>query len=162
MLSNLHRHVMQFLMAGPLEATSLGRCTEKFGDMLAAVRSLPFSRPPLSSEELGEFVCSLQSELDPYGKSADRAPANTTSSQPVHESRTRILHPDCSVVRWGSDELSDLGVVKLSSGTAYKEVVADRIKWEHAPTFDATPFLSDPLVKAAFRDHNDLRLPESD
>ena len=42
-----------------------------------------------------------------------------------------------------------------------KPVIADRIKWEHSPTFDPRPYLVDPVVKRAFEDPNSLRLDES-
>ena len=39
-------------------------------------------------------------------------------------------------------------------------VQADRIKWKLAPTFDPVPFLSDPVVRAAFKNPEVLRRPK--
>ena len=57
---------------------------------------------------------------------------------------------------------SGLGVCATTGGTRYKEVQADRIRWEHPPSFDASQFLTDPVVKAAYNDPNILKLPEQD
>ena len=43
--------------------------------------------------------------------------------------------------------------------TVTKPVVADRIKWEHSPSFDPVPFLVDPIVRQAFLDPLSVRLP---
>lgn len=43
--------------------------------------------------------------------------------------------------------------------TVAKPVVADRIKWEHSPSFDPVPFLVDPIVRQAFLDPLSVRLP---
>eukprot|EP00435_Cladocopium_sp_Y103_P041501 s2013_g11.t1 len=40
-----------------------------------------------------------------------------------------------------------------------KPVVASRVKWEHSPSFDPIPFLTDPIVKDAFIDPANVRLP---
>ena len=42
-----------------------------------------------------------------------------------------------------------------------KPIIADRIKWEHSPSFDPRPFLTDPVVKRAFEDPNSLGLHTS-
>lgn len=49
-----------------------------------------------------------------------------------------------------------------SNACSARPVVADRIKWKLAPTFDPSPYLSDPVVKQAFRDPNVLRRPQSE
>ena len=41
-----------------------------------------------------------------------------------------------------------------------KPVVASRIKWEHSPQFDPTPFLQDDIVRTAFLDPTSVRLPQ--
>ena len=38
-------------------------------------------------------------------------------------------------------------------------MLADRIKWKLGPSFDPSPYLSDPVVKKAFQDPNVLRRP---
>ena len=40
-----------------------------------------------------------------------------------------------------------------------KTVVSDRVKWKSPPSFHASDFLTDPLVKAAFDDPETLRKP---
>ena len=42
-----------------------------------------------------------------------------------------------------------------------KPVVASRVQWEHSPSFDPIPFLTDPWVKDAFLDPANVRLPSS-
>eukprot|EP00959_Pyramimonas_sp_CCMP1952_P170170 3555174-Pyramimonas_sp.AAC.1 len=36
---------------------------------------------------------------------------------------------------------------------------ASRIKWDYAPSFDPSPYLDDPWVRAAFHDPEVMRLP---
>ena len=42
-----------------------------------------------------------------------------------------------------------------------KPVVADRIKWKLAPSFDPLPYLSDPVVREAYKNPDCLRRPKS-
>lgn len=51
-------------------------------------------------------------------------------------------------------------MVEGLGGTALP-VVADRIKWKLRPSFDPLPFLTDPVVHAAYQDPNVLRKPKS-
>lgn len=44
--------------------------------------------------------------------------------------------------------------------TSTLPVQASRIKWKLAPTFDPTPFLTDPIVRAAYKEPDTLRRPK--
>ena len=47
----------------------------------------------------------------------------------------------------------------LRGSAASRPVIASRVKWEYPPSFDATPFLSNGVVRAAFEDPEVLRKP---
>lgn len=43
--------------------------------------------------------------------------------------------------------------------TVAKPVVTSRIKWEHSPQFDPTPFFEDQIIRDAFNDPASVKLP---
>ena len=48
--------------------------------------------------------------------------------------------------------------VKMPAGNSCLLVVAERIKWKLSPSFDPTPFLSDPVVRSVFLRPDTLRV----
>ena len=177
MCQNLERHLRYFLSAGPLEGQSLGRCEEKFSQLLRTVKELPGVQPDITDVDLSELVCALQREIDPYGHRAqpDLTGVNPCKVPHPHlpppsfvEGAAATAEPTWSpatraqrVAGKGSevDSPGSLGCLASGSSVAYKRVVADRIKWQCPPSFDPVPYLSDPLVKAIYLKPDTLRKP---
>ena len=179
MQSILSRHVCHFLGAAPLTGAALGRCEEKFAALLHAAQELPCHAMPCSDVDLDELVAALSAEFDPYTRVSGPRPRNPSDSAPSHrdsgsppkscheraDQALGILPPEArsrSPADAPSHNLDppNLGHVRLGGSVQYKEVVASRIKWEQAPQFDPTPYLSDPIVRAVYRNPDSLRLPQ--
>ena len=179
MQSIISRHVCHFLGAAPLTGAALGRCEEKFAALLHAAQELPCHVAPCSDVDLTELVNALAAEFDPYSRGSGPKPRNPSDSAFSH--RGSEAPPVSSHVRADpalgilplearsrspttaplpNPNPTCLGHVRLGGSVQYKEVKASRIKWEQAPQFDPTPYLSDPIVRAAYHNPNSLRLPQ--
>ena len=136
MVERIDGLVSYFASAGDFEASSLGRSADKLERLLHACQELPEG---IQDVDLLEVASVVRDNLDPYSKQ--------TSSK---------ISPD-------SDEhFAKSKDVKIHVDTmSAKPVVADRIKWNHSPSFDPRPFLTDPIVKTAFENPDSLRLPEA-
>ena len=97
---------------------------------------------------MGSFLESIRKTFEPYTKRGNQKEA-------AYEPQT------CSVSTDGAVPVSPEVRLPTSTSTALP-VTASRIKWKLAPSFDPTPFLTDPVVKKAFLDPNVLRRPERD
>lgn len=124
-----------FLRADDFTGDDLGRTQEKFSGLIDHVMELPLR--DLRLEDLQEFANSIMHDLDTYSSHFRRQ----KTSRRVDRAET-------------SDAL---GTVVMPSGLSTKPVVSDRVKWKSPPSFDATPFLDDLLVRAAFQDPEVLR-----
>ncbi|CAE7242286.1 unnamed protein product [Symbiodinium sp. CCMP2592] len=155
MQSILERHIKHFVSAPPLEAASLGRAEERFAQLLRLAQELPRDPNMASGVDLPEFVSALHAEFDPYGGRDSDIPR----PQPPCELESRGSQHVSSA---GVSSSGELGVCSTTGGARYKEVQADRIRWEHPPAFDAAQYLSDPVVKAAYNNPNVLRKPSHD
>ena len=118
----------------------LGRFADKHRDIIKVIEELPHCQ--YAGEDLLSPLIELHREFDAYGGHFGRA-----NTQDFCDSKD--LHHQCSF---------DVDAPKPMSGA--REVVADRIKWENPPSFDATPFLENPLLRSGFLDPEVLRLPE--
>lgn len=149
MLERLEGLVDHFATAGAFDASDLGRCAEKLAAMLAACKELPVSS--LRFVDLHEFVSTaVCKHVDPYSESGTKGkPPNRTNKYNDQngdlgdKSTSHTLHPKAK-----------------PTGSHAKPVIAERIKWEYGPSFDPNPFLTDPVVKAAFNDPDTMKLPQ--
>eukprot|EP00434_Breviolum_minutum_P038864 symbB.v1.2.034483.t1/scaffold4460.1/size39461/2 len=134
MIERIESMVLRFATAGSFEA-----CQELPGET--------------RDVDLLDVVNSVQQGLDPYGSnSSSKTPKNDEAFCPeVQHTDGTTFDPDSASVACDSK-------IHLDSSTC-KPVVADRIKWEHSPSFDPRPFLTDPIVKAAYDNPETLRLP---
>ena len=139
MIARLERLIDHFLQAGPLSAHDLGRSGEKFNRMIRASKELPEFR----EVDLYELTRDIANSLSPYSK--QKWEGGST-------------HDDVS----NHTSSVDLGSTCVLPTSVAKPVIASRIKWEHSPKFDPLPFLEDPIVKAAFIDPKNVKLPESE
>ena len=144
MINRLERLVDHFVQAGPISSQSLGRSCEKFSNLLRACQELPGNQ----EVDLDELVFDLASKLDPYS-------SKPTSVDQHNMASSCDLSPfPCSP----PDAGRSLGETRMPKSVA-KPVISSRIKWEHSPNFDPTPYLVDPIVKDAFVDPARVRLP---
>ena len=136
MVERIDALVSHFASAGSFEASSLGRSADKLERLLHACQELPAVSQDVDRLGVSSVV---RDNLDPYGK---RTSSNFSPEHFEHfaESQDVKIHVDTVTA---------------------KPVVADRIKWNHSPTFDPRPFLTDPIVRAAYEDPDSLRLPEA-
>lgn len=137
-LERLHDMVAHYLRAPAFYTSDLGRAAEKFQDVFCMIKELP----RLGVEDLENLVQEIQRGLDPYSRHFARGKSKHADSQ------TAPTHSFAPTAELGCN----------LSGS--KPVVADRVKWNYPPTFEAERFLSNELVKAAFADPEVLRLPE--
>jgi len=100
--------------------------------------------------DLDELVFDLASKLDPYS-------SNPTSVDQHNMASSCDLNPP-SPSPCPPDAGRSLGETRMPKSVA-KPVISSRIKWEHSPNFDPTPYLVDPIVKDAFVDPARVRLP---
>eukprot|EP00435_Cladocopium_sp_Y103_P069666 s198_g33.t1 len=120
------------------EGVDLGRAHGKFSDLISHTQELPQCQ--LGFEDLFQLVSCIQKELDPYGRHF----AFQTSKSAEPESH-------CCAAVAGADPLPP------PNGTGALPVVSSRVKWKNPPSFEADAFLTDPIVKAAFKDPEALR-----
>ena len=116
----------------------LGRFADKYQDLISHIQELP--RCKVLGEDLYATLIQLHAELDPYGSHFGRS-VSKPHVAPDHQ---------CSFAETPAPQ-------PVSS---CRKVVSDRIKWDNPPSFDAVPYLSNELVRAAFIDPEVLRLPK--
>ena len=163
-------HLWYFMRAEPLQGCTLGRCEEKFTHLLRVLRELPCMADAIADVDLTELVSALQREADPYTR---------PSADPAHKPPDLKPHPGSSQPgplsgcgAASQPELQqpldagklgvDLGSLDSAVEGAYKRVVASRIKWQCPPTFNPVPYLTDPIVRAAYKHPDSLRKPRID
>jgi len=144
-LERLEEMVDYFLRAPVASPTDLGRAGEKLENLLKASFSL-HDFNSLSFNDVVSFLDVIQKDLDPYGKEP------SSNAAPSAQHATNV----CS----GAEPATEYKV-KLATSPA-KQVFSDRIKWKLGPAFDPKPYLSDPIVHAAFQDPEVLRKPAGD
>lgn len=150
MIERLEDLVDYFLSAPASTVEDLGRAGEKLTKLGSVAFNLHSSSiHDFQFEDLHSFLTCIQGSFDSYSKRA-RSKQPDTSTPPPYEPERDAAEPLSPAVR-----------VPTSSCTAMP-VKADRIKWKLAPAFDPSPFLSDPVVKRAFRDPDFLRRPEDE
>ena len=131
--------VDHFLNMADFTGDDLGRFHEKYQDIIKLSEELPQCR--VVAEDLEKALQHLHSDLDPYSGHFGR---QTHSA----DDRSKSDH-----------QCFDQSVTLPSSGA--RTVVSSRIKWDHPPSFDAEPFLTNHLLKQAFLDPEVMRMPES-
>ena len=119
-------------------ADDLGRSADKFNSLTQMLQELPFDK--LRGQDLSDWVSVLHASFDPYGKSGCEL--------------ERPSHASCQ-----PENGSEPQFINFRSSTALP-VVADRIKWRYAPTFDPKPFL-EPLLSSACEEPAVLRKAKS-
>ena len=162
MLENLEQLISHFLAAPDIGRAELGRAGEKLAKICGAAIQLP--SVSFDETDVGSFLKDIQHTVDPYGQSSSsKDPAGREQScdsgngSTVRAQQQTPESCSVSVPASGSVQLGDPVHLNISPA---KPVVADRIKWKLGPSFDPTPFLSDPVVKKAYKDPNVLRKPE--
>eukprot|EP00438_Fugacium_kawagutii_P036259 Skav223698 [mRNA] locus=scaffold1907:175367:179896:+ [translate_table: standard] len=145
MLERLESQVHYFLASPALALGELGRAGEKLASICSATIKLP--SVDISDLEVTSFLTYIKEGVDPYG--ATHKPHGTVPSHSVFDSTATS----------SSEQMADLGQRVPLNVCPAKPVVADRIKWKLGPSFDPSPYLSDPVVAKAFKDPNVLRRP---
>ena len=138
-LEHLESLIDHHLDMADFQHDDLGRFADKHRDIIKVIEELPHCQ--YAGEDLLSPLIELHREFDAYGGHFGRANTETSSE-------SKDLNHQCSF---------DVDAPKPMSGA--REVVADRIKWEHPPSFDATHFLENPLLRSGFLDPEILRLP---
>ena len=139
-LERLEDQLTHFLNVGPFPADSLGRAAVKFQDLIKLAKELP--RCSVGVEDLESIMLHVHRGFDPY--SAHFAKSSSDTQQPAQNHSCQYDTDICVPPRM----------------TGSRPVKADRVKWDHPPSFEAEPFLHNELVRAAFRDPDVLRKPE--
>lgn len=108
------------------EGEDLGRSREKFSGLIQCVMELPLNS--LGLEDFRQLDTQLLHDMDPY-----------SSRFPVRKKTQTVSEPD--------DPPCTLGAIDFPAGLKAKPAVSERVKWRSLPSFDALPYLDDPLVK---------------
>ena len=111
---------------------------DKFNSLTQLLQELPFGS--LRGQDLCDWVSVLHASFDPYGKSGSEP------ERPSHASCQPEGGPEPRFINFRS--------------TTALPVVADRIKWRYAPSFDPKPFL-EPLLSSAYEEPAVLRKAKS-
>ena len=134
-----------FLTAPAVATGDLGRAGEKFGNLFGALQDLT-CRVPLG--DLHSFFSDIHQAFDAYSRPShapDFSPGQDVDLEAVKQRQSD--HQEC--VRSAPSTRENI--------CPAKEVVASRIKWKLGPRFDPRPYLSDPVVRAAYDDPDVLR-----
>lgn len=148
MLDYLETLVDYFLRAGGVTTERLGRAGEKFSKLTKCAFNLRHQDLPVEFEDVHSFLEVLQKSFDGYGN-----PKRKPKTSP-DEMSPGLFEKDCAEVA-----LEPLVRLPMQT-TSTLPVRSERIKWKLAPTFDPSPFLSDPVVRAAFKQPDVLRRPK--
>lgn len=148
MLEHLDSLVDYFLRAGEVTAESLGRAGEKLAKLAKYAFNWKHQATQVDFEDVDRFLQVLHKTFDGYTN------PRTRTRQCSPESGPRFSEGDC-------DEAALKPVVRMPMQTCSNiPVRASRVKWKLEPSFDPTPFLTDPVVKAAFIQPDTLRRPK--
>ena len=139
-LERIESMLDHFLRMPEFEGDGLGRAQEKFSNIIKHIQELPFS----GFEDLTKLAELVHDKFDPYRGHFGRASEfqNVAAAEPP-------ARP--------SGATSGPSIIPPPNPSGARPVVSDRVKWKNPPSFDAEPFLSDPLVRAAFVDPEVLR-----
>lgn len=148
-ICRLENFVDHLLHGDSFLPSDLGRASEKFHDLIQQVQGFPQSLDQVSDEDILNLLAQLQSQFDPYSSHFGREKCSTKQSADTAESE----HPFC----FPAVQTSTHG-----SAAGSKPVVASRVKWEYPPSFEAGPFLSNGVVRAAFENPEVLRKPSEE
>ena len=136
-LDTLTDHISHFCNHDRIACADLGRFGEKFGALQTAAEELP-SHLEVDLEailrEISDSMSSYVKREKPHFAEQDKYEEGHASCQ--HE-------PSC------------VGLPNINN----KPVIASRIKWKHPPSFDARPFLLDPIVASVYDNPDSLRKP---
>lgn len=145
MLERLEDLVDYFLRAPAVTIESLGRSGEKLAQLAKQAFLLySVSKSRFDFDDIDSFLDHIHTSFDPYSQKHRVAPTQPSEAA-------------------SSPDASRKGHVRVpSAGCVAKPVFADRIKWKLAPSFDPSPYLSDPVVRQAFIDPDVLRRPSGD
>ena len=143
-ICRLEKFVDHFLHGDSFLPSDLGRASEKFQDVIQAVKGFPQSCDDVTDEEISNLRSQLQSQFDPYSSHFGRNDFHTKQSA----YRAEQEHPFCPPAAQNAGR-------NLSAGS--RPVVASRVKWDYPPSFEASPFLSNGVVRAAYEDPEVLR-----
>ena len=161
MLNDLEEMISHFLKADLIASEQLGRSESKFMGLINLAASLPEVIKNFTDSDLASLAQSSSANLTPRSRACkDRtlqskaevvreAPATTTEDVENTGQSRKMSKPGV------------YGVAPLPNNLGYKRVDASRVRWDHSPSFDPTPFPSDHVVRAAFQDPDTLRLPSS-
>ena len=145
MLEYLEELVDHFLRAEAVSMESLGRAGEKLSKLASYAFQLSHQSLKFDFQDLQGFLDVLRKSFDSYSsveRPQDSSPEDAMSGLSSVETS---LEPQ---VRMPMQTTSTL------------RVQASRVKWKLAPSFDPSPFLTDPVVKEAFRNPDFLRRPK--
>lgn len=164
-LERLEIKLNHFLKCPPFAADDLGRAKEKFGVVISLVKELP--QCSLGLQDLAVLFQSIHNSMNPYSQQfADSTDIQTHSSHGRNCNRDSVSCEDFEPLKGliGSSDFpahqcsfADQRIPFTSKGS--KEVIADRIKWKNPASFDPSPYLENPLVRAAFKGPEVLRKP---
>ncbi len=148
-ITRLEKLVDHLLHGEPFLPSDLGRASEKFHDIIQEVGRFSQTYEDVSDEDILNLLSQLQSHFDPYSSHFGRY--ETESKQTGKSPETK--HPFC---------IPAAQTAGCSTASGSRPVVASRVKWEYPPSFEAGPFLTNGVVRAAFEDPEVLRKPNTD
>ena len=139
-LQNLQQQIDHFSDVAAFASQDLGRFGEKFSALKRSSEELPAHL----EVDLEDLLHEIHSSLNHY----------TRFEKPHFADREQFSqqHAECK------HEPSNV----VSDSVGNKPVIASRIKWKHPPTFDARPYLLDPVVASVYERPDTLRLPVSE
>ena len=150
LLERLEDLVDYYLLCGEVTLDSLGRASEKLRNLSASIFSLPTVSSCLNFEDITSFLESIRVAFDSFSREK-HSKYRSTKSDPEQDTEPAELQR--------SGKPSERIRVSANACSA-KPVIASRIKWKLAPSFDREPYLTDPIVKKAYKDPDFLRKPE--
>ena len=135
--------LMHYLHMEDFTGDFLARAKEKFSGIIQNIQELPWCKSRL--EDLTQLAEHVHSGLDPYGN-------NLSSYQGRTEQNDEAQSHQCEFDFCQSS-------VRNPNPTSALPVVSDRVKWNCPPSFAASEFLEDPLLKAAYENPEVMRKP---
>ena len=152
MVERLEDLVDHYMSAEEASIAELGRAGEKLTKLSKIAFSLHDHSPDsVSVNDVCSFLKTIQTSFDSYC-TPKHGTCNTDSYAPAS---AEDLNPD------GAIPVNPEIRIQSDTCTAMP-VVAERIKWKLEPSFDPTPFLTDPVAQKAFLDPDVLRRPVAD
>ena len=145
-LERIEAMLAHFLKMQKFQSDDLGRITTKFQDVIRIVKELPThvsTHDTTRLEDLTVLLQQMHADFDHYSRSSR---VTSTCQFDAGDAAEEPAGVDTSV------QLPNTGALP---------VIADRVKWNSPPSFHASEFLEDPLLRAAFDDPDVLRKPIS-